>query len=222
MREYYLATVTLVDRQVEKILKALELKGLLDSTLTVFSSDHGDHLGDHGLPFKSTYYEGALMVPLIMSGPGVPAGRRCSSFVDWIDLHATFLSLAGIPIPDHAQGKDITPLIRDPEGTIKEEAHSELLGSAMVRTEDHKLVLCDDGTGELYDLKEEPLEVNNHFDDPEFHDLQEELAKKIVTHLLSHSRVRSFGGGRHPSDEERDRKFIEIREKVAKGEYAGL
>ena len=104
MREYYLATVTLVDKQIEKILQALESKNLLDSTLIVFSSDHGDHLGDHGLPFKSTYYESALMVPLIIRGPGIPAGTRCSSFIDWIDLHATFLALAGIEIPDHVQG----------------------------------------------------------------------------------------------------------------------
>jgi arylsulfatase A-like enzyme len=222
MREHYLATITLVDRQVGKILEALESKGLTHSTLIVFSSDHGDHLGDHGLPFKSTYYEGALMVPLIIKGPGVPGERRCSSFVDWIDLHATFLSIAGIPVPDHAQGKDLTALLRDPGGMVKREAFSELLGSTMVKTPNHKLVLCDDGSGELYDMKEEPLEVNNHFDDPEFRGIHEELTGRILTHLRSHSRVRSYGGGRHPSDEERDKAFSEIREKVAKGEYPGL
>jgi arylsulfatase A-like enzyme len=222
MREHYLATVTLIDRQVEKIIGALEKRNLLDSTLIVFSSDHGDHLGDHGLPFKVTYYENSLMVPLIVRGPGVARGGRSSSFVDWLDLHATFLSLAGMEIPDHAQGKDIGKLFADPTAAVREEAFSELAGSTMVRTRKHKLVLCDDGSGELYDLAEEPLEVNNHFDDPEFRSIREELTEKIVCHILSHSRVRSFGGGRHPSDAEREERFRIIREKVDRGEYPGL
>jgi len=222
MREYYLATVTLVDKQIEKILQALESKNLLDSTLIVFSSDHGDHLGDHGLPFKSTYYESALMVPLIIRGPGIPAGTRCSSFIDWIDLHATFLALAGIEIPDHVQGIDMCELLEDPRKVFKEEGYSEMLGSAMVRTQKYKLVLCDDGTGELYDLQEEPLEVHNHFNDPRYREIQEELTQKILQHLLSHSRYRSFGGGKHSSDPERTRKFKEIQEKVANNEYPGL
>jgi arylsulfatase A-like enzyme len=222
MREYYLATVTLVDKQIEKILYTLESKKLLDSTLIVFSSDHGDHLGDHGLPFKSTYYESALMVPLIIRGPGIPAGVRCSSFIDWIDLHATFLALAGIEIPDHRQGTDMRELLEHPGKNLKKEAYSELLGSAMVRTHDYKLVLCDDGTGELYDLREKPLEVHNHFNDPHYREIQQKLTNKILQHLLSHSRVRSFGGGRHPSDLERTQKFKEIQEKLANNEYPGL
>ena len=222
MREYYLATVTLIDRQVGKIVRALESKGLLDSTLIVFSSDHGDLLGDHGLPFKSTFYESALMVPLIVRGPGVAQGSRSSSFVDWMDLHATFLSLAGIEIPDHAQGKDITAVFADPKVDVRNEAFSELLGRTMVRTRYHKLVLCDDGSGELYDLREEPLEVINHFNDPDFEGVQEELTSRIICHELSHSRVRSFGGGRHPSDAEREERFRKIRERVERGGYPGL
>jgi len=222
MRQHYLATVSLVDRQVGKILQALEARGLLESTLVVFSSDHGDHLGDHGLPFKSTFYESALMVPLIMRGPGLRPGSRCSSFVDWLDLHATFLTLAGIPVPDHAQGKDISCVLADPTAKVRGEAFSELLGSAMVRTESHKLVLCDDGSGELYDLREDPLEVVNHYNDPVFKNLQEELTGKIIRHELSHSRVRSFGGGRHASDPEREEAFKKIKDTVQRGGYPGL
>jgi arylsulfatase A-like enzyme len=226
IREYYLATITLIDRQVEKIFAALEARGLFESTLVVFSSDHGDHLGDHGLPFKETFYESSLMVPLIVMGPGVPSGRRCSAQVNWLDLHATFLSLAGIEVPDHVQGRDLrqlftestiatTPGERDPYFQV---AFSELLGSAMVRTERHKLVLCDDGDGELYDLQEQPLEVYNHFGDPSFRDIREELTGRIVRHLVGQNRIRSFGGGGHPSDRERDRCFAEIRRQIEAGE----
>lgn len=222
MREYYLATVTLVDRQIGKILEALERKGLLDATLIVFSSDHGDMLGDHGLPFKSTYYEGSLMVPLIVRGPGAATGMRCASFVDWLDLYATFFALAGIPLPDHAQGRDISRLLAAPGEPGKEEAFSELLGSAMVRTRTHKLALGDDGSGELYELSEQPLEVHNRFDDPALREVREELAGRLVRHLLAHSRVRSFGGGRHGPDPERTARFDEIREKLSRGAYPGL
>jgi arylsulfatase A-like enzyme len=118
IREYYLATVTLVDRQIERILAAIEARGLTESTLVVFSSDHGDHLGDHGIPFKETFYESALMVPLIIRGPGVAAGARCGAQVNWLDLHATFLSLAGIEVPDHVQGRNIAALLTEPENLI--------------------------------------------------------------------------------------------------------
>lgn len=226
MREYYLSTITLIDRQVEKIFAALEARGLLESTLVVFSSDHGDHLGDHGLPFKETFYQSSLMVPLIVMGPGIASGRRCSAQVNWLDLHATFLSLAGIEVPDHVQGRDLTQLFTEPEITTTpgeqdpyfQVAFSELLGSAMVRTDRYKLVLCDDGDGELYDLQEEPLEVHNHFGDPTLRDIREELTGRIATHLLGQNRIRSFGGGRHPSDGERDRCFAEIRRQIEAGE----
>jgi arylsulfatase len=228
IREHYLATVTLVDRQIEKILAALEAKGLSDSTLVVFSSDHGDHLGDHGLPFKETFYQSALMVPLIVSGPGVATGGRSSAQVNWLDLHATFLALAGIQVPDHVQGRDISALFADPENLVDREtgqpdpyyqiAFSELLGGAMVRNERYKLVLCDDGDGELYDLQEQPLEVNNHFRDPSFREIREQLSGLLAAHLVGHSRIRSFGGGRHPSDPGRDRCFAEIRRQIETGE----
>jgi arylsulfatase A-like enzyme len=228
IREYYLATVTLVDRQIGRILAALEDRGLADSTLIVFSSDHGDHLGDHGLPFKETFYESALMVPMIVRGPGVAAGRRCGAQVNWLDLHATFLSLAGIEVPDHVQGRDIGALFADPENLTdaqdgREDPYyrigfSELLGASMVRTDRYKLVACDDGDGELYDLEERPLEVHNHFRDPAFREIKEELLRRLAAHLVGHSRVRSFGGGLHPSDAQRDRCFAEIRRRIAAGE----
>lgn len=91
-----------------------------------------------------------------------------------------------------------------------------------MRTPEHKLVLCGDGTGELYNLHEEPLKVDNHFNDPRYQEIQEELTQKILRHLLSHSRYRSFGGGRHPSDPERDQRFKKIRENVVNNEYPGL
>ena len=203
-------------------MNALESRNFLDSTLIVFSSDHGDLLGDHGLPFKGNFYENSVNVPLIIAGPGVTSGEHCSSFIDWVDLHATFLTLAGINVPDHAQGNDISPLLKEPDKILKKYAISEHLGRAMIKTNDYKLVLCDDSSGEFYDLKEEPLEVNNHFNDNKYMEEKKDLERKLLLHMLFNSRFRAFGGGQHPSDVERDKAFIEIKEKVKKGEYRGL
>jgi len=222
MREYYLATITLVDRQIGRILDALERKGLKETTLIVFSSDHGDHLGDHGLPFKSTFYESALKVPLLISGPGVSRGERSSSFIDWLDLHVLFLKTAGLNIPEHIQGKDVSPLLESPSLRLREEAFGELAGAVMVTTERYKLVLCENGEGELYDLKENPPEVFNHFDDPLYGDVKEGLREKLLRHLLAHGRVKRFGGGSFESPPERKAVLEEIKRKIERGDYPGL
>jgi arylsulfatase A-like enzyme len=222
MREYYYATITLVDRRIGEILARLEERGLADSTLVVFSSDHGDTLGDHGLPFKSTFYEGALKVPLIAAGPGIPAGRRCSSFADWLDLHRTFLLLAGLEPGDHVQGTDLRRLFADPALPGRREAYSELPGCAMVINEKHKLVLCDDGDGELYDLSETPCETVNHFHDPAWAETRRGLTEKIALRLTANGRVRRFGGGRHADDEGRRTAFADIKRRVENNEYPGL
>jgi arylsulfatase A-like enzyme len=148
--------------------------------------------------------------------------------VNWLDLHATFLSLAGIEVPDHVQGRDISALFTEPDNLADGQtgepdpyyqiAFSELLGGAMVRTGRYKLVLCDDGDGELYYLEEKPLEVNNHFRDPSFRQIKEQLAGRLAAHLVSHSRIRSFGGGRHPSDPQREDCFAGIRRQIEAGE----
>jgi len=222
MREYYYATLTLVDRQIGRILSLLDARGLSESTLIVFSSDHGDTLGDHGLPFKSTFYEGALKVPLIVAGPGIPGGRRSASFTDWIDLHRTFLSYAGLIPGDHVQGCDLAPVLADPGLVLREEAFSELPGCAMVTDGFHKLVVCDDGDGELYDLAEPEPEVANHFRDPAWSEIRRSLSEKLLRRLVAYGRVKRFGGGRHADDEGRKTTFATLAKRLRDGEFPGL
>ena len=220
MRRHYYATITLIDEWVGKILSALEEKGLLDSTYIVFSSDHGDTLGDHGLPYKQTFYEGALKVPLIIAGPGIPNGRRCESFVDWLDLHKTFLTLNGIETAGFEQGIDLSPVLEQPEKIIREEAFSELTDCAMVVDKRYKLVLCSNGEGELYDLDEKPQEVVNHFNDPAFSKIKESLTQKLMGHFISNNRVKRFGGGTHPTEQIRINAFDQIRLQISRGDFS--
>jgi arylsulfatase A-like enzyme len=219
MRRYYYATITLVDEWIGKILIALEEKCLLDSTYIVFSSDHGDTLGDHGLPFKSTFYEGALKVPLIITGPGVAKGKRCASFTDWLDLHKTFLALNDIKAEGFEQGEDILPLLEQPAKIIKDVAFSELSNCAMAMDKRHKLVLCSGGDGELYDLEEKPQETINHFNDPAFSEIRGRLTQKLVQHFISNSRVQRFGGGTHKSEDVRKGAFENIRQRIKNGDF---
>lgn len=222
MREYYLASVSLVDEQIGRILAILDRRGLTQNTLIVFSSDHGDHLGDHGLPYKGTFYESSLGVPLIVSGPGVSSGARCRSMVDWVDLHRTFLCFAGIEPPAHVQGCDVGELFSDPHAPGREVGFSELPGKVMACDGNHKLVLCDDEHGELYDLHEHPLEVHNRFHDPAYAEPKQRLTRMIIGHVLGHSKVTRFGGGAHDPDAERDNAVAEARRLAAAGAFPGL
>ncbi|MGH2601495.1 MAG: sulfatase-like hydrolase/transferase, partial [Dehalococcoidia bacterium] len=105
----YYAMVTLIDDEVRRILDALARSGLAGETLVVFTSDHGEMLGDHELLLKGPmFYEGAVRVPLLMRWPGVlPAGERRDQLVQWIDLGTTLCAAAGTPPPPHAQGADL-------------------------------------------------------------------------------------------------------------------
>ena len=165
-RAHYYANITLIDEGIGKILAALEETGTLDDTLIVFTSDHGDALGDHGLIYKSFFYEPIAHIPLLARGPGVAAGARCRSLISTLDLVPLFYATCGAPVPPTVQGVDPTPLLANPEGTLREYVCSELLGRVMVRDDRLKYVHYQDGSAELYDLQEDPTEENNLAADP--------------------------------------------------------
>ncbi len=109
----YYGNISLVDDQVGEILNVLSSKGLTDNTLIAFTSDHGDHLGDHKLLHKSgvTFYDISVRVPYLISFPPLfPRGVVCESLVESIDLPATFLDVTGINIPASMQGRSLVGL----------------------------------------------------------------------------------------------------------------
>lgn len=210
-RRYYCANILLIDKQIGRIMAALEESGLIDNTVIVFTSDHGDLLGDHGLPFKSSFYKGCIDIPLIVSGPGITGGTRNSSYVNFVDLHRTFLSLAGIEIPAHVQGIDISPVFSDPSLCLNDRMYAEYKGCAMTATADYKLVLCDNGEGELYDLKNDPDETVNYFSDESYREIRAEMTVRLTSQILKNIENFSFGGGRHPAIPLREEYFNKIR-----------
>ena len=183
--------IALIDHQVGRLMIALEEAGLSEDTIVIYISDHGDWLGDHGLILKGPMpYEGLLRVPMILRGPGVPAGRVVREPVSTLDLGATFADYAGTEpmLPQH--GESLRPLL-ETETAARLCARSEWglganrVGVALelrtVRTRQHKLTLdLNSGAGEMYDLDTDPHELRNLFDDPGQAALRAELEALVA------------------------------------------
>ncbi|MFC4427297.1 choline-sulfatase [Deinococcus navajonensis] len=166
-RRAYYAAVSYVDQLVGQLLDELERLGL-DDTLIVFTSDHGEMLGQHGMWFKRTFYDGAAKVPLILALPGVRHGACRAEVVSLLDLTATLLDYAGAPVRPAMglppAGQSLRPLLEDlalawtgraiceyfSEGTIEP--------MLMLRTARHKYVYVHRQAPLLFDLVEDPLE----------------------------------------------------------------
>ena len=198
--------IALIDHNVGRILIALDEAGLTENTIVIYISDHGDWLGDHGLILKGPmHYDGLLRVPMIMRGPGVPAGKRIEEPVSTLDLGPTFFDYGCAEALQTQHGASLRPLI-ETEDASREFAFNEWellptragvgLSLRTVRTKTHKLTVdMQSGAGELYDMVADPDETANLFDDPDYRDVQLQLLEYV------HRRPRRCGAcscsGRH-------------------------
>ncbi len=167
IRENYTAMVENLDRWVGTFLDELEKRGELDNTFIVFSSDHGEMLGDHDRWAKSVPYQPSVAVPLLASGPGVKRNETTTALVSVMDLAATFLDYGGVARPSDMDSRSLRPVL---EGKTK--SHRDILLSGlgpwrMVWDGRHKLVrgFNPERTGGagllLFDHRNDPLENNN-------------------------------------------------------------
>lgn len=176
----YYAQIEHIDVEVGRILDVLERTGQRENTLVVFMSDHGEMLGDHGLRLKGCrFYEGLAHVPLIVSWPGrFAAGVRSDALVELLDLAPTLLAAGGLPVPARMHGRSLLPILTGDAAPgrhrafVRCEYHDALAlpgasRATMIRDERHKLVVYHgQGLGELYDLRDDPDEFANRWDDP--------------------------------------------------------
>ncbi|HLH58082.1 MAG TPA: sulfatase-like hydrolase/transferase [Streptosporangiaceae bacterium] len=199
LRAAYWAMCDLIDVQVGRMLAALERTGQREDTLVVFMTDHGEMLGDHGIYLKGPYfYEPAVGVPLIVSWPGViEGGRRSSALVELTDLAPTLLDAAGLPREPGMQGRSLWPMLAGDAGLDhhRDDVYSEYYNAmpwhkdpaaqaTMVRTESHKLVVMHGlAGGELYDLRADPLEQVNRWDDPSLAEVRCELLRRLCDRM---------------------------------------
>jgi arylsulfatase A-like enzyme len=168
------------------MVEALQTLGFGGNTLVVYTTDHGELLGNHGLYLKHPIpYEDLLRVGLVMQGPGVTAGQVVQEPVSTLDLAATFYDYVGIAPPEGMQSRSLRPLLAA-QGATRDVAYSEWhvhpsrcgigLKLRTVRTRTHKCTFeLDSGAGELYDLVHDPEEMVNRFDDPGYTTLRKEF-----------------------------------------------
>lgn len=179
----YYASVTFMDQQVGRILRALDERGLGANTAIVFTSDHGYHLGDHQFWQKSNLHEQVLRVPLIVSVPGMKAGRS-SSVVELVDLFPTLCELAGLATPPSVQGTSLVPILREPTAVVKAGALSFDKGHSL-RVPNWHYMRYNDGTKELYDMQKDPGEFTNLAKDPAYEEQLLELDSLLLQRLRS-------------------------------------
>ena len=160
LRRQYSAKVALLDDLVGRILSALEERGESDNTIIVFTSDHGEQLGDHGMCAKHTAYEPSWRVPLLVSGPGVIPGER-PALIETSDLGPTLSELAGCQPLDGLDARSFVDVLSSKENEHREHCVCIEDGYRALRTRDHKLIRYDDGSLALFDLNADPDEQSN-------------------------------------------------------------
>ena len=181
MWEGYYATVTLMDEQVGRVLAELDRLGLRESTVVVFTSDHGYHLGEHDLWQKSDLHEEVARVPLIISVPGKKP-TRVESFAELVDVYPTVAQLAGLPVPKNIDGRSLLPAIDDPKAIVRDVAYSGDGGKRAARTKDWAYMTYGARAEELYNMRNDPGQFTNLAKNEKYADVlkgfREQLAKR--------------------------------------------
>ncbi|MBT3194377.1 MAG: sulfatase [Verrucomicrobia bacterium] len=187
----YYRLVKSVDDNVGRILKYLDESGLAKDTLVIYTSDQGFSLGEHGLYNKQWMYEGPMHQPLLVRLPGViEAGMVHESMVSHVDLAPTLLQFAGLPVPDDMQGHSLKPILEGKAEQVRDASyyhfysHGERLPEMIgVRTERYKLIHYPGMKGrfqwELFDLKNDPDEMENRTSNPEYKAVRERMEEKL-------------------------------------------
>ena len=192
----YYAMIAQIDDQLARILQTLEATGQRENTVILFTSDHGEALGDHGLMYKGCrFYEGLVRVPLIFSWPGhFQQGLQSDALVELLDMSSTLLEATGVQGHDQIQGRSLMPILRGkaPANELRPFVRSEYFDAldphftggsgtfgTMFRTREHKLCMYHDKhIGELYDLTNDPWEFDNLWDSPQYQNIKNQLIRE--------------------------------------------
>jgi arylsulfatase A-like enzyme len=174
----YLASTSLMDAQIGRLLDALEASGRADNTIVVIWGDHGYHLGEKLISGKNTLWERSTRVPLIFAGPGVAAGAKCVRPVELLDIFPSLLELAGLPARTDLEGHSLVPQLKNaaaPRPWPAITTHNQ--GNHSVRTERWRYIRYADKSEELYDLMADPNEWKNLAGDAKLAATKSELAQ---------------------------------------------
>lgn len=188
-RQAYNASISFMDAQVGRVIETLDRLGLADNTIIVFTSDHGYHVGEHGLWQKQSLFEESARVPLLIVAPGKSkAGKRCESLVSHVDLFPTLAELCDVAKPTNLQGQSLVPMLNDPNSTGRGWALTQVVRGGRINRGGASPATGDDGGRffgyslrtarwrytewadgeagrELYDHSVDPKELKNLADD---------------------------------------------------------
>ncbi|WP_414665086.1 sulfatase-like hydrolase/transferase [Horticoccus sp. 23ND18S-11] len=188
-RAIYFSLVENLDRQVGRILAALAATGALERTIVIVSSDHGLALGSHGLMGKQNQYEHTINVPLILAGPGVPAGQRFAGQCALRDLYPTICALTGLDTPASVEGRSLAPILRGQ----RDEVHDAIFGyftdtQRMVRTPDGWKLIWYPAIGryQLFEVGTDPEELRDRIAEPSQQPRVAQLKARLVAWQQQH------------------------------------
>lgn len=195
---YYYSMITMIDEYIGSILDDLNVSGHADNTMIVFTSDHGDMMGDHGLGLKGyCHYDQLIHMPLIWYWPGhIEGGEVNKALVEEVDIAPTFMDYAGIDIPSHItgqktriglqlgeQGKSIRSLLTDGKQEFREYIYAESYMDCWIKTLRSRKwnfsYYAGVNGGELYDMENDPGQFKNLWFKPEYDSIKQRLTEKL-------------------------------------------
>jgi arylsulfatase A-like enzyme len=214
----YLRTIKSVDDGVGEVLDYLEANGLAENTIVVYTSDQGFYLGEHGWFDKRFMYEQSFRTPLLVRYPKeIKPGTTIDKLVQNLDFAPTFLDYAGIDAPQEMQGESFRKLVSGESGEWRDAVYYtyyEYPSVHMVKrhygvaTDRYKLMhfYYDIDEWEMYDLKEDPMEMNNIYDDPDYAEVRDMMHERLVE-------LREKYGDSEANDQKFLEAYLEARKK---------
>jgi arylsulfatase A-like enzyme len=180
LADYY-ALISHLDSRIGDIIKTLKINGLYDNTIIVYAADNGLAIGSHGLFGKQDLYEHSMKVPLIISGPGIPKKKVSEALVYLYDLYPTLIDLCGLPQPDGVDGQVITPVILGKTDAVRSSLFTVYRNTVRaIRDNEWKLIRYPERHfTQLFNLKDDPLEINNLAGNAAFKPKVDELIKLL-------------------------------------------
>ncbi|MEO7650412.1 MAG: sulfatase-like hydrolase/transferase [Bryobacteraceae bacterium] len=184
IRAGYLANLRFVDTCIGEVYKTLEDEKLIDNTIVIYTSDHGEMGGDHGLFQKFVFFEPSVSVPLIVSYPKtIPAGKVSNALVEFIGLYPTLAEMGGLKKPEGLDAASFARYAKDPDARGPDAAFAEYALSwaprYMIRTDRYKYNYNEDDTAELYDLEADPRENLNRAGETSMRQTQQRLHDQL-------------------------------------------
>jgi arylsulfatase A-like enzyme len=186
--------ITMIDDAVGRLIKRLKALGLDDNTVIVFTADHGDYMGDHGVMLKLLlHFQGLIRVPFVWREPGNSEIGRRTDLGSSIDIAPTILARAGVQPYNGIQGRDLFHS-ESPEGVLVEEDSARQIRGydrfqrlRTLVTGDWRMTLRqDEAWSEMYNLRDDPYEMNNLYDDPQHRGQRDAMTEQLLRHIIAH------------------------------------